>query len=588
MLLNPRVGVAVFEIKDWSVDSHRAETVPVGKPVLIDRDASGNRFQRHGSSDPINQILLYKDELFEIYCPRLGQRAGRAVITAGLVFPRSPRSEVERVFGPLRRRREQIDKYPKYYPMAAAEDVAAGNLRAIFPEHQRTSSEWMTETTADDLRSWLREPFFSRKQRIPLRLDPEQRSLATTRTETGYRRIRGPAGSGKTVVLAARAATLAAERKHVLVVSFNITLLNYLRDLAVRHVASRQVVRRRLDFLNFHQWCRRICLNTGRDDEYRRLWSDARGHESKAAGIERKEEEAVLDEGLPSLVRRIYSNGTGCPRYDAILVDEGQDFRLSWWRTLRLALRQGGEMMLVADKTQNIYGTAKAWTDHAMENAGFRGSWAELKGSYRLPPSVVPLVRKFATEFLTEEEVDVPTIEHQPELDLFPVELRWVQVGGPSGTRDEKALDACAAEHRRMMLRLRRDTAIADITFLAETNGFGREFVARLSRKGVKVRHTFDRDKRAARRQKRAFFQGDARIKATTIHSFKGWEARHLILYVESVQRPEDRASLYTALTRLRRHDHGSCLTVVSCCDELRAYGKSWPDYEEFDPGSMT
>ena len=59
-------------------------------------------------------------------------------------------------------------------------------------------------------------------------------------------------------------------------------------------------------------------------------------------------------------------------------------------------------------------------------------------------------------------------------------------------------------------------------------------------------------------------------------------EARHLIVYVGSVKGPRDRALLYTALTRLRRHEQGSCLTVVSGCDELRAYGKSWPDYQEF------
>ena len=133
-----------------------------------------------------------------------------------------------------------------------------------------------------------------------------------------------------------------------------------------------------------------------------------------------------------------------------------------------------------------------------------------------------------------------------------------------------------------MMKRLRTDTAVADITFLSGTTGFGRRFARRLSREGIKVRHTFHRDGRTSRRQKRAFFQGDARIKATTIHCFKGWEARHLVLYVESVKRPEERALLYTALTRLRRHKQGGCLTVVSRCDELRAYGRSWPRYEEF------
>lgn len=96
---------------------------------------------------------------------------------------------------------------------------------------------------------------------------------------------------------------------------------------------------------------------------------------------------------------------------------------------------------------------------------------------------------------------------------------------------------------------------------------------------GVHVLHTFD--KQNSRRQKRAFFQGAAQIKATTLHSFKGWEARHLVVFVGRVERAEDRALIYTALTRLRRHEAGSALTVVSCCPELFAYGQSWPEFVE-------
>ena len=208
------------------------------------------------------------------------------------------------------------------------------------------------------------------------------------------------------------------------------------------------------------------------------------------------------------------------------------------------------------------------------------GPWAELRTSHRLPPRVVPLVGAFAKEFLKDEEIDIPHVEQRENqmefADLFPVELRWLHVRGQSS-----ALDACDSELRRMMQRLRTDTAVPDITFLSGAD-LGRSFVEMQSDKGVHLLHTFDADKRTSQRQKRAFFQGAALVKATTPQSFKGWEARHLIVFVASVERAEAKALLYTALTRLRRHKHGSCLTVVSCCDELQAYGQSWPAYEEF------
>lgn len=569
VVLNPEVGVAVFEVKDWNLAHYRVRRNR-GRETLMTHDEDGNEVPCEGRN-PINKILLYRRELFELYCPRLDDKAGLAVITAGLLFPMSPSSEVERVFGPLRRANEQMSKWPRYYPMAGREQVASGDVAAIFPESLRTTSSFMTEDTAQDLRGWLREPYFGRRQRQPLTLDRQQRELSTTRTETGYRRIKGAAGSGKSVVLAARASELAAEGKSVLVVTFNITLLNYLRDLAVRHVARRQVVRRRIEFLHFHYWCRRVCSETGHLAEYQGLWREARSDDDEL------DSQPVLNERLASLVQRIYETHAGLdvvPRYDAVLVDEGQDFRLSWWQTLRLALVEGGEMVLAADKTQDVYGTAAGWTEAAMVNAGFRGPWAELKVAYRLPRAVVPYVARFAEEFLSDVEVDIPA-PRQTEMAISPVELRWVHVRHGSDM-----LRACDSELSRMAERLRVDTAVADIIFLSGKE-LGRQFVDAQREKGIRMRHTFDDDAGRSRRQKRAFFQGDASIKATTVHSFKGWEARQLIVCVRSIEQGGESAVLYTALTRLLDHEHGSCLTVVSSCRALREYGTSWPDYLE-------
>ena len=577
VLLHPGVGVAVFEVKDWNLEAmqYYAEEDRAGHYVLMARDKNGTKFSLE-AHNPINKILLYKEELFNLYCPRLDDPAGFAVITAGLIFPCSPCERVERVFRPFRLAHKAMGEHPQYYPIAGAEEVSSGNVAALFPQSERTSSQQMNNDIAEDLRGWLKEPFFSQEQRSPLELDARQRDLSTTRTDTGYRRIKGPAGSGKSVVLAARASSLAAERKHTLVVSFNITLLNYLRDLAVRHDAARRVIRRQIDFLNFHCWCKRVCFATGHGGEYKRLWTSS-------LDTGKLQPKPVLSEDLPVLMQRLYKEDAErgvMPKYDAILVDEGQDFRPSWWQTLRLALKQDGEMVLVADKTQNVYGTAAAWTEDTMANAGFRGPWAELKISYRLPPAVVPLVRRFAEEFLTEEEIDIPEVEQLenrlPFKNPFPVELRWLHVRSQSSE-----LDACDLELRRMMERLRTDTAFPDITFLSKETELGRRFVEMQEGKGIHLSHTFAEDNQHSRRQKCSFYQGVPRIKATTFHSFKGWEARHLIVFVASVKHANEKTLLYTALTRLRRHEEGSCLTVVSVCDELRAFAKMW-DYEEF------
>lgn len=576
VLLNPSVGVAVFEIKDWDMDAMHYFAQPDGseRHVLMAREKNGRVFSLE-SKNPVNKIRHYRDELIKLYCPRLDTNAGGAAITAGLVFPCARRSEVERVMGIFRSTDTGMCDYPNYYPLAAMEDIEAGNLLAVFPEANRRSSKVMSHALAEDLRGWLKEPYFSQEQRNPLVLDERQRYLAENRTDTGFRRIMGPAGSGKSVVLAVRAATLADQGKRVLVVTFNITLLNYLRDLAVRHVATRRVVRRQIDFLNFHRWCKRVCDGSGHTQQYKRLWASA----SKGSELQ---QEPVLNEGLAALVQELYHADAGkgeMPRYDAILVDEGQDFRPSWWNALKLALEPGGEMVLVADKTQNIYGTAAAWTDETMANAGFRGSWSELKISYRLPPKISKHIREFAEKHLTSEEVNIPEVEfaeNQLEFeDLYPAKLRWVQV-----SNSMRGLEECFSELQKMMTQLESDTAIPDITILSGYE-MGSQLTQLLSDKGVNVLHTFDPDTRKSTSQKRAFFQGVSKVKATTLQSFKGWEARHLLLYFDRINKKEDLALIYTALTRIQRHENGSSLTVVSSCPELIAYGKRWPDFTE-------
>ena len=81
------------------------------------------------------------------------------------------------------------------------------------------SSKYISEDLANDLRGWLKEPAFSKEQREPLKLNNRQRAIAITtdRELVRFRKVRGPAGSGKSQALAARAAVLASEDKRVLV-----------------------------------------------------------------------------------------------------------------------------------------------------------------------------------------------------------------------------------------------------------------------------------------------------------------------------------------------------------------------------------
>ncbi len=571
VLLNPFAGIAVFEIKDWTLETLQ------------------NAVRSSSNKHPIRQITLYEEEIYELYCPRLNDRYGKAAITAGLIFTKIPQEEVIRILFPAQS--EGMRKHRDIYPISGSETVSEGNVGALFPVYRRWGekrpSEFMTTDTAADVRGWLHEPGFGQDQRKPIRLNLDQQEIARVRTASGFRRVKGPAGSGKSLALAARAAELASQEKQVLVCTFNITLMNYLRDLVARYVRTvigqrktrRKVLRRQIEFRHFHGWCKWICMEAEFEEEYSSLWTQDQSKE-------------VLNTDMANLVTQIYSDSSICenlPKYDAVLVDEGQDYRLNWWQTLRKAVKPGGEMLLVADKTQDVYGTAASWTEQAMNGAGFRGRWKELKNSYRLPDKLTPILNVFGEEFLLPSGVDVDLpVATQLELEIEdPPDLRWVQV------RSRDSLTEISFEEvRRHMQLLQEDTAIPDIFFLVQDNSLGLKLVERCGQHNISVLHTFGMDDSSehgvdsirknedSRRRKLSFFLGDARVKATTLHSFKGWEARHLVIQFNRIESPEDRALFYTALTRLKKHRNGGKLTVVSSSQDLSHFGRiNFPDY---------
>lgn len=301
-----------------------------------------------------------------------------------------------------------------------------------------------------------------------------------------------------------------------------------------------------------------MCRLSGAAGEYRALWKG--------------EGEAVLEEGLAELTGEVLDRDTEFTRYyDAILVDEGQDFHPAWWSALRKALRPGGEMLLVADSTQDLYGHARAWTDDAMKGAGFSGPWVQLNRSYRLPGRLVEVARELAVGFVrSRSEMAVVPESPQGELDLYPVTLRWHQVA-PGEDAARRCFHALLEQ-----LEIRERLGVAELVFLAASLKLGKAVVALLQDRNIRVQHTYD--DREGRKMKHHFFKGDARVKATTLHSFKGWESRAVVLHVERGSSPE---AVYAGLTRLKRSEAGSILTVVCEKDRYREFGARW-----FEEGS--
>jgi hypothetical protein len=165
------------------------------------------------------------------------------------------------------------------------------------------------------------------------------------------------------------------------------------------------------------------------------------------------------------------------------------------------------------------------------------------------------------------------------ELDLSPCFLKWIQ------TDRDHSVEMCVDE---LIKLVRKDDdatrAMSDLTLLTDNIDDGANISKKLEAMGIKTVHTFSQATNTSslkpgedRRKKLGFWKGDSRVKLTTLHSFKGWEGRLIVLNITHAQTLKDLALVYTGLTRLKKHPLGSCMTVVCSDRSLSRYGKCWP-----------
>ncbi len=181
--------------------------------------------------------------------------------------------------------------------------------------------------------------------RTPLRLqfDEEDRKIVELTEDQAYvlafvvhrRRaaITGPAGSGKTMLAIQLARRLGDAGSRTLLTCFN----KHLGEHLARSVEGSPKV----DAIHFHGLCVKLAREAG-----------LRVPDDPEVGPGSSYFERELPELLDDAARQLG------PRYDAIVVDEAQDFRDRWWPAL-LGLHEDpdhGPLYLFADDSQNLYG----------------------------------------------------------------------------------------------------------------------------------------------------------------------------------------------------------------------------------------
>lgn len=213
-------------------------------------------------------------------------------------------------------------------------------LSRIFDAHPRAT---MTLSAIKAFCAALRPPRYSLPESLAARLDAdrdaldrlteEQASVLAYLENQPRAAIEGAAGTGKTVLAEMKAAQLAGQGARVLFLCFNQGLAESLAQSARDQQFQAK---------SFHSFCAGCAEKAG-------LEFSPPEHEQDKQEFWDKRAPSILMDALESLPEY---------RFDAIVVDEAQDFKEDWWAVIDCVLRGGKDRVLYAfyDPEQQIYG----------------------------------------------------------------------------------------------------------------------------------------------------------------------------------------------------------------------------------------
>ncbi|MFP6738187.1 MAG: AAA family ATPase, partial [Planctomycetota bacterium] len=163
-----------------------------------------------------------------------------------------------------------------------------------------------------------------------VRLTKEQKHALDYCQENHRVAVEGGAGTGKTILAMEKARRLVADGKSVRFLCFNKPLADSLNEEAEGFIAT-----------SFHELCHEMALETElgfnvpkKQEEVQQFWNE--------------EAPELLMKALELAPRK---------RYDAVIIDEGQDFKENWWAAILglLADRDSSHLYVFHDPNQDIY-----------------------------------------------------------------------------------------------------------------------------------------------------------------------------------------------------------------------------------------
>jgi hypothetical protein len=406
LVWSQRHGLLLIEVKDWSrsqILSMNPETFELQFDSGVQRQKSPLRQAREVGMQTLNAI-----KKVPAFTHRHGPRQGSSRIPVGhaVCWTGLTRADAEAMGLDAVVPREQcfyqddlrLDTENRENQRAIAARIRQTFTGAWFDFDPLTGEElnllrhlMFPEVRVRSVRRLRSAEDVAQLKTMDLRQEKTAKSLGN-----GHRILRGVAGSGKTLVLACRARYLKTVQRswRVLVVCYNIALSRYIRQL----IASTGPDGRPLDIqvIHFHGLVKEL---TGAN-----------------LAVREGEDSAQYEERIGALLNDAIDSGqvpAGC--YDAILIDEGQDFVPSWISALvKLVNVKTDSLLFCYDGAQNIFGRKISGKKAGLKIQGKKPT--HLAINYRNTAEILQAARCFGA-VAREARPD----EDELQIDLIPL-----------------------------------------------------------------------------------------------------------------------------------------------------------------------
>ena len=543
----PSFGILIFEVKDWEKDTL----------VRLDKDfweinADGRRKQVRS---PLEQVRNYYFELAKLFESKKvllrddGKYKGsfKLPIAYAAAFTRLRRKDL-----PAEALRE-LDprKFLFRDDLEPLGNTVTGPelekfLRSLFSQ-AFWPNEPLTEPELDALRGALYPEITLTKdtkagpRRITLDLTQEQMAK---KADSGHTIVRGIAGSGKSLVLCAKAKIIAEAHPDwkTLVMCYNNSLKNQL-NFYLTHLSDifiTKPAKPNWEVAAFYGYLFKLAKELGYKDLPRDLFArDGDGNDEECS--------ALAGEHLRKMAAL-----PGAPRYDALLVDESQDFHHSWLKGLLALLKPETNFAILAeDPNQKIYKRSFTYKDAGIYAVG---RVRKLPVAYRSTKEII-----FPATLLVQNSNPDEFFKQYVGEDNFASLFKEA-----GGNPPETVLVPCEMAGGYLADNICNDIkaglAYSDIAVICPNREQTRKFYEYLGRRKIPA-YWLVKDAEA----KNNYDAARDAVLISTVHSAKGLEFEKVYFMnletfpLEHLNERENASLVYVAMTRARKH-----LTMVS------------------------